>query len=288
MKTWKRALALVLALVMALSLVALPSFAEGEDDTGTGDGMPRVAYEGGQTEGVSGIYMSKTLKDNGNGQFLLTLEAYVTGTVTTVTQDSPMDIVLVLDVSGSMDDPINKVYKDQLDTSKTYKIASGGDYVEVQYNTSKRNWGYYINYVIGSRWKSVTPKTSENDTNSDNVQFYETTSRLDALQSAVNAFIASAQTMSPSSRIAIVKFASYTDDSYQKTEIVKNLTTLDDNGVSELQSAVSALYANGATRADIGMQLANNILDSAAKESGNTRRQLAIMFTDGDPTGESR
>lgn len=287
MKTWKRALALVLALVMALSLVALPSFAEGEDDTGTGDGMPRVAYEGGQTEGVSGIYMSKTLKDNGNGQFLLTLEAYVTGTVTTVTQDSPMDIVLVLDVSGSMDDPINKVYKDQLDTSKTYKIASGGDYVEVQYNTSKRNWGYYINYMIGSRWKSVTPKTSENDTNSDNVQFYETTSRLDALQSAVNAFIASAQTMSPSSRIAIVKFASYTDDSYQKTEIVKNLTTLDDNGVSELQSAVSALYANGATRADIGMQLANNILDSAAKESGNTRRQLAIMFTDGDPTGES-
>lgn len=287
MKTWKRALALVLALVMALSLVALPSFAEGEDDTGTGDGMPRVAYEGGQTEGVSGIYMSKTLKDNGNGQFLLTLEAYVTGTVTTVTQDSPMDIVLVLDVSGSMDDPINKVYKDQLDTSKTYKIASGGDYVEVQYNTSERNWGYYINYVIVSRWKSVTPKTSENDTNSDNVQFYETTSRLDALQSAVNAFIASAQTMSPSSRIAIVKFASYTDDSYQKTEIVKNLTTLDDNGVSELQSAVSALYANGATRADIGMQLANNILDSAAKESGNTRRQLAIMFTDGDPTGES-
>lgn len=286
MKTWKRALALVLALVMALSLVALPSFAEGEDDTGTGDGMPRVAYEGGQTEGVSGIYMSKTLKDNGNGQFLLTLEAYVTGTVTTVTQDSPMDIVLVLDVSGSMDDPINKVYKDQLDTSKTYKIASGGDYVEVQYNTSKRNWGYYINYAISSRWKSVTPKTSENDTNSDNVQFYETTSRLDALQSAVNAFIASAQTMSPSSRIAIVKFASYTDDSYQKTEIVKNLTTLDDNGVSELQSAVSALYANGATRADIGMQLANNILDSAAKESGNTRRQLAIMFTDGDPTGE--
>lgn len=198
-----------------------------------------------------------------------------------------MDIVLVLDVSGSMDDPINKVYKDQLDTSKTYKIASGGDYVEVQYNTSERNWGYYINYVIGSRWKSVTPKTSENDTNSDNVQFYETTSRLDALQSAVNAFIASAQTMSPSSRIAIVKFASYTNTSYQKTEIVKNLTTLDDNGVSELQSAVSALYANGATRADIGMQLANNILDSAAKESGNTRRQLAIMFTDGDPTGES-
>lgn len=35
MKTWKRALALVLALVMALSLVALPSFAAGDDGTCT-------------------------------------------------------------------------------------------------------------------------------------------------------------------------------------------------------------------------------------------------------------
>lgn len=41
MKTWKRALALVLALVMALSLVALPSFAEGEE-TGGDTGMPYI------------------------------------------------------------------------------------------------------------------------------------------------------------------------------------------------------------------------------------------------------
>lgn len=46
MKTWKRALALVLALVMALSLVALPSFAEGEEDSAGNDGMPYIEENG--------------------------------------------------------------------------------------------------------------------------------------------------------------------------------------------------------------------------------------------------
>lgn len=52
--------------------------------------------------------MSKTVtKGEGDDQFLLTLEAFATGETRTETKDIPMDIVLVLDVSGSMDDPIN-------------------------------------------------------------------------------------------------------------------------------------------------------------------------------------
>ena len=47
MKTWKRALALVLALVMALSLVALPSFAEGEETGGgTAATQPEWPHQG--------------------------------------------------------------------------------------------------------------------------------------------------------------------------------------------------------------------------------------------------
>ena len=48
MKTWKRALALVLALVMALSLVALPSFAAGEETGGGDTGMPYIKDQGDQ------------------------------------------------------------------------------------------------------------------------------------------------------------------------------------------------------------------------------------------------
>ena len=107
MKTWKRALALVLALVMALSLVALPSFAEGEEDS-AGNGSPRVVYEGESGKNNGGLVMSKTVtKGEGDDQFLLTLEAYATGETRTETKDIPMDIVLVLDVSGSMDERIN-------------------------------------------------------------------------------------------------------------------------------------------------------------------------------------
>lgn len=102
MKTWKRALALVLALVMALSLVALPSFAEGEEES-AGNGSPRVVYEGASGENNGGLVMSKTVtKGEGDDQFLLTLEAFATGTTRTDTKEIPLDIVLVLDTSRSM------------------------------------------------------------------------------------------------------------------------------------------------------------------------------------------
>ena len=102
MKTWKRALALVLALVMALSLVALPSFAEGEEES-AGNGSPRVVYEGASGENNGGLVMSKTVtKGEGDDQFLLTLEAFATGTTRTDTKEIPLDIVLVLDTSTSM------------------------------------------------------------------------------------------------------------------------------------------------------------------------------------------
>lgn len=83
---------------MALSLVALPSFAADEDSTGTG-----TAVTEGSTN-TPGLELRKVY-DPSKG--LLTLEAYATGSTTTTTSTAPVDIVLVLDVSGSMDDPIN-------------------------------------------------------------------------------------------------------------------------------------------------------------------------------------
>lgn len=116
MKTWKRALALVLALVMALSLVALPSFAAGEEDS-AGNGSPRVEYAGESGKNNGGLVMTKTVRQTSESQFLLTLEAYATGSTTTTTTKDPVDIVLVLDVSGSM-----------ADYMETYSISPDGIY----------------------------------------------------------------------------------------------------------------------------------------------------------------
>lgn len=164
MKTWKRALALVLALVMALSLVALPSFAAGEGDS-AGNGSPRVEYAGESGKNNGGLVMSKTVtKGEGDDQFLLTLEAYATGETRTETKDIPMDIVLVLDVSGSMDERINgsgSQYKidvlksavngfidkvaEKSPNSSIAVVKFAGD-EKTQTGNDKYTWGYRYNY----------------------------------------------------------------------------------------------------------------------------------------------
>lgn len=58
---------------------------------------------GGSTEGTVGMEMSKTLQLNADGKTgTLTLEAYATGNSQVLQKEVPLDIVLVLDQSGSM------------------------------------------------------------------------------------------------------------------------------------------------------------------------------------------
>lgn len=91
MKKWKQALALVLALVMALSLVALPSFAADGDSTGTGTAQPEWPAEGS----INLIKDAQPVKDE-DGVYEITL------TIQGKNYKTTSDVVLVIDNSNSM------------------------------------------------------------------------------------------------------------------------------------------------------------------------------------------
>lgn len=298
MKKWKQALALVLALVMALSLVALPSFAADGDSTGTG-----TAVTGGSTN-TPGLELRKAY-DPSTG--LLTLEAYATGSTTTTTSTEPVDIILVLDVSGSMDDDIvsytyTPVYKINKNGTYFYQDANG-QYQQAHYCNKCSGWytEEHSNGIFGlGKYHGgtlLTPKTSADSTGT---QFYtrtqSTTKKIDALRSAVNGFIDSVAAKSADSQIAIVKFAgdktnkvgndTYREDgyTYNYSQIVRNLTTVDATGAGALKTAVNALRAAGATAADYGMQHAQTIITGAANDG---RKKVVVMFTDGEPNHDN-
>lgn len=255
--------------------------------------MMRAAAQNGDDTG-SGVVLAKKAEAV-EGGYKITLEAYATGSSTTSTKIEPVDIVLVLDVSGSMADPMrsyrySEVYNLYDDTE--YYVLVDGQYRRVYYYYYYKLWYYRV----GNDSYAVTPKTSASDSDSSHVQFYEvkasTTDKIIALKSAVNSFIDSVNAKSPKSSIAIVKFAGSKADrvgndtysegknTYNYSQIVKNLTTVDGN-VDELKDAVNSLRPAGATRADYGMEHAKTIINGAANDG---RKKVVIMFTDGEPT----
>lgn len=300
MKKWKQALALVLALVMALSLVALPSFAADEDSTGTG-----TAVTGGSTN-TPGLELRKVYNPSTG---LLTLEAYATGSTTTTTSTEPVDIILVLDVSGSMDkDIVSYTYTAayEINKNRTYYYQDANGQYQQAYHcggglTHDGGW-YTQDHGIGNHpGTRLTPKTSADSTGT---QFYtrtqSTTKKIDALKSAVNGFIDSVAAKSADSQIAIVKFAgdktdivgndTYVEEdlfntyTYNYSQIVRDLTTVDAMGAGTLKTAVNALRAAGATAADYGMQHAQTIVTDASNDG---RKKIVVMFTDGEPNHEN-
>lgn len=306
MKKWKQALALVLALVMALSLVALPSFAADEDAAdGTLPNGVSVVNPGGPTEGVTGMEMSKTLQLNADGKTgILTLEAYATGNSQVVQKDVPLDIVLVLDTSGSMDNKISEYHETySISNNGTYYyMDSNGQYQQAYYcgGGSTHDGGWYTEehsnglfgigkYHGGTR---LTPKSSSADTVGTQFYFYTSSqmTRMDALKTAVNNFAESVAAKAKGSdgqyggeddvnyRIAVVEFAS---EAYNLTNGLVDMDT--SRGLTQVKNAVSGLQAGGDTYPATGLNMANSIFAANPISGDGQRGRVVIMFTDGYP-----
>lgn len=112
--------------------------------------------------------------------------------------------------------------------------------------------------------------------------------RVKALQTAVNAFLTTIQKSSPTSRVAIVSYASdVTIDSGTKTASGALIPVTANNTVnSALTQIVSGLSTrcNGGTQSGKGLQQAVNIFNSVSTSDSNyDNTRVTVLFTDGKP-----
>lgn len=80
-----------------------------------------------------------------------------------------------------------------------------------------------------------------------------------------------------------VAYNSITNQNYK--DVVQNMDT--SAGQTMVTNAINALAANGATRIDLGMNMAKNILNANPVPTGEQRNRVVIVFTDGSPTNEN-
>ena len=300
----KRMLSLLLAVIMILSVIPITASAAENDGT---------------TGGI------KTDKKYDPESGYLTLEAYVTGESQTQVVAQPVDIALVLDTSGSMEELERSTlygwaYKysdsfievgskgsmDALDTvygaeEGVYVIKStvlSDSYAPMRYVNGEWQYEGLKAPLLGSKWKPV----EKSDWGSGKIYI----TKLNALKIAVKRFIDSAAAASDPTnpnRISIIKFAgtktnAVGNDTYKEggftynySQIVQNLTAVNANkealkdviGTSAKAASDTnprGLTPGGATRADFGMQHAQTVLAN----TDSSRKKVAIMFTDGEPT----
>lgn len=215
----------------------------------------------------------------------ITAASTSTSTITT-TEKAVADIMLVLDVSGSMDGIIEttesyipfgdntSAVRKQLDTKKTYYVEVNGSYQTMSY---EKEWPWSSGeWYIGNTKASNCPDTYK-------IYTKKTVSmtRLDALKNSVDQFITDTASKSPDSKIGITAFSS-THKTQVNNGSTKELVSAGDNK-DDLIAFADALKAGGGTKPAIGLNKAKELLDSA----NDDKPKYVILFTDGAPTGDN-
>lgn len=204
-------------------------------------------------------------------------------TTTTITKKVKADIVLVLDVSGSMDNEVIEYEysyvadntdsgRRKLNTNTTYYVKDNDQYLEMKYNNRYRNW--YINNkpasqnYVGEKIYSKTVKSK--------------TTRLAALKQSVNQFINDTAASSPDSKIGITAFSSTHTSNKDNGKHTDGLLEVSNNKTS-LIDFTNNLRSGGGTKPEIGLKNAKDMLDSL----NDDRPKYVVLFTDGAPTGDN-
>lgn len=185
------------------------------------------------------------------------------------------DIMLVLDVSGSMSNAIYEKVADNTEEGRS-SLESGNTYYLKYNNEYYQIWKYKNRYYISVGLK----RRDISDSRYENCEIFTTKmTRLDALKESVKQFINSTADKSSNSKIRIATF------SWNEHGTTTDLLELENNKGTLIEK-VNGLNADGGTDPDFGLSNAYDKLTEAT-EKGDTLPKYVILFTDGEPTGNS-
>ena len=261
----------------------------------------------------NGVHLTKTLVTRNDAPYIK-LEAWTEGDVTSTTAASPADVILVLDQSGSMSGSVSNLKKTaqsfvkdlaQLNTENNdkYRVAIVG-FASDPTNTE-------ILTVNGTEWANdYVPVSGPLDTNKDyyvqlgsgyeRIHYYD----YEFFGQPVGWYVGSSwefrgeyidpakytvydvQRVEKESDTPGKQYDELTDADYQGAFDNCTKDTVANNG--SLTKAIEALSANGATRADLGMGIAQKIFEAQSDDSSDNRQKVVVFLTDGEPTTSNR
>ena len=254
----------------------------------------------------------------GDSDFLVGLSALSSTSNTVKTVSRPLDIVLVVDTSGSMENSPHMGTRPESERYRYEEIYAGNlsETEDQEYYTKDGGkitsegqkilfWWEFTHWELNGQ--TVEPKISAEDSNPNHIQFYErrdlgtNITKLQALQNAVNNFVEQTAKMNDSiddiklqHRVSLVKFASdesdnigndFINNNYNRSQIVTELKSYTTKNISDLTSTVNSLIAAGATRADFGLNQAQRAFQLGGTREG--AQKVVVFFTDGQPTSNS-
>lgn len=231
----KKILAAVLSLLMLLAL--FPTVALAADGEGSGN--------------AEGIKVSKTAELADDGTYTINLEAYATGTTTTVTEKSnvPLDVVMIIDQSGSM-----KNYLTDLKAAVLKFIEN----VRTNALADPENPVNHRIAIVGF---------ASNGTNYNDAKYENTELFIGRTQYNYNGGSTGAN-----------------DAAGNYGSALQDVST--DAGYNNLVASKDALNAYGGTYPSAGYEMANGIFNAnpnTDSEGNVVRNRIIVFFTDGEP-----
>lgn len=245
-----RLVAAFVAVAMTVGLAGAGVAAYGEDTTDQSQSATTTAQDAtAAAEGVAAPQYAKRISKNDDGTYTLSMDVTGKSSESTAQQVVPLDIALVLDVSGSMDESIGGGSSTtRLQALKT-AVTSFLSQVEDQ------------NQRINDNTKKVQVALIKYAGNNSNTIGNERYCSLSILG------------------VCIGEWRNY-------SQTVHSLAW-EPEQLQQERDYVEALQAGGATRADFGLQHAVTQLNRGVNSGRPGAQKLTIFYSDGSPTSSS-